>query len=452
MEMYDQVRQLYAIHGLSQREIARKLDISRNTVAKYCKGDCLPDHRKTYAKRSSPVITEEVVSFIEQCFAEDKLLGRRKQKHTAIKIYNRLVDELNFTGGESTIRRIVRELKAQTKDVFMPLQFEPSEAAQVDYGEAAIHLKGAPVDVKFFCVRLCHSGAFFVTAFLRENEESFLEGHINAFEFFKGVPKRVIFDNARVAVSEGYGPYVKKQTNRYLSLQAHYAFHTDYCNVASGHEKGLVENLVGFVRRNAFIPLHRVDSLEQLNEHLRTFCENYYLHTVKGKRKTVGALYHEELPLLTTLPNFPLDVAAKVIVRVNSYSLVNYKTNKYSVPCKFVGIEVTLRADANFVEIWHRAKCIATHTRSYGRHEKIYDLEHYMPLLHKKPRALLNAAPVKSNVPFEVIRDLEKRDLSPKQRVEKLQDYLNQKRIQRVIPDSTDLNAYDKLLKEVNQG
>ena len=447
MEMYNQIRQLHAVHGLSQREIARKLGISRNTVAKYCNGDYLPGMRKAYKKRPSPVVTEEIITFIEQCFAEDKLLNRKKQKHTAVKIYDRLVDEMNFTGGESTIRRVVRELKSETKNVFMPLQFDPAEAVQVDFGEAAIRLKGEPVDVTVFCARLCYSSSIFVMAFHRENEESFLEGHVKAFEFFKGVPKRVIFDNARVAVSEGYGPYVKKQTDRYLAMQAHYAFHTDYCNVASGNEKGLVENLVGFARRNAFIPLQNVNSLEELNERLEGFCEKYLSHKIRGKRKSVGELYLEEHPLLTKLPNFRLDVAARIIVRVNSYSLVTFQTNKYSVPCKYVGFEVTLRADANVIEIWHRAKLIALHTRSYGRVERIYDLEHYMPLLQKKPRSLFNAAPVKANVPLEVLRKLEKTDLSPKQRVEKLHDYLNQKKIQQIIPDSTNLNANDKLLK-----
>lgn len=445
--MYEQIRQLYAVHKLSQREIARKLNISRNTVAKYCKGDCLPGERKTYAKRSSPVVTDEVISFIEQCFAEDRLLGRKKQKHTAIRIYNRLVEEMKFTGGESTIRRIVRELKKQTKEVFMPLQFDPAEAAQIDFGEAAIRLKNKQVDIKIFCARLCSSGSFFVTTSFRKNEESFLEGHVKAFEFFGGVPKRVIFDNARVAVSEGYGPYVKKQTDRYLSLQAHYAFHTDYCNIASGNEKGLVENLVGFVRRNAFVPLRRADTLEELNEQLIGFCEKYLSHTVKGKSKSVGALYKEESPLLTRLPNFRLDVAARVIVRVNTYSLVTFQTNKYSVPCKYVGFEVTLRAEANAVEIWHRGERIARHGRSYGRFEKIYDLDHYMPLLQKKPRSLFNAAPIKANVPLEVLRELEQTDLSPRQRVEKLQVYLNQRKIHQVIPESANLNAYDKLLK-----
>lgn len=447
LEIYDQIRQMYSVQGLSQREIARTLGISRNTVSKYCRGDQLPSDRKPYTKRSGTVVTPEIINFIKQCFEEDKLVKSKKQHHTAVRIHERLVDELDFEGSESTIRRIVRELKEKTNAAFIPLSFEPGEAAQVDYGEADIILDGEVVTVKLFCARLCHSNAFHVTAFPRENLESFLEGHIRAFEHFGGVPNRAIFDNAKVAVSEGYGAYVTKQTERYLTLQAHYAFYTDYCNVNSGHEKGLVENLVGYVRRNALVPRPKVQTLEELNQHLERFCIKYLNHTIQGQPTSVGEMFALEKDELTELPRFPLDVSNRFIARVNSYSLVSFETNKYSVPCKYSGYEVTVRASSSLIEIWYRSERIAHHNRCYLKHQKIYELSHYMPLIEKRPRSVLQAAPIKQNLPVEVLQEIEGRVASPHQRVEAVKAYLDENNISSVTPISSDLGSYDRLIK-----
>lgn len=248
MDIYGQIRHMYVQDSKSQRAIARELGISRNTVKKYCDGGCVPWERKDY-ERDAPVVTEEVRKFIRNCFAEDEAENLPKQSHTARQIFKRLKRELGFTGGESTVRRIVRQMKQPFKEAFVPLEFDPGEAAQIDWGEVRIYLKNERIKVQLFCYRLCYSADIFVRAFYRQNQESFLEGHVKAFTYCGGVPKRVIFDNARVAVKEGFGRYAKPQ-DAYKALSAHYAFGMDFCNINSGNEKGLVENLVGWVRRN----------------------------------------------------------------------------------------------------------------------------------------------------------------------------------------------------------
>ena len=210
VDLYGQIRRLYVQEGLSQRAIAKRLGISRNTVKKYCNGDKVPWLRKDY-ERNTTVVTEEVRDFIQSCFDKDEVENLPKQSHTARHIYHRLKREKGFTGAESTIRKVVREMKPKTKEAFMPLEYDPGEAAQVDWGEATAYIKEKRVKIQLFCYRLCSSADIFVKAFYRQNQESFLEGHVNAFTHFDGIPGKIIFDNAKVAVKEGFGIYAKPQ-------------------------------------------------------------------------------------------------------------------------------------------------------------------------------------------------------------------------------------------------
>lgn len=247
---YKQIRQMF-LSGISQREIARQLHISRNTVAKYCEGCSVPWERKV-PERETSVLTTEVVEFIQSCLDEDEHENIKKQSHTAKRIFDRLVTEMKFTGGESTVRRKVREMKAYQPKVFVPLEFSPGEALQVDWGEATVYLRGKKVTVNLFCARLCSSCAPIVFAYRRQNQESFLEAFVRTFRFFGGVPEKVIFDNAKVAVKDGFGAHAKKQAG-YTALSAHYGFDALFCNPAEGHEKGLVEGLAGWSRRNILV-------------------------------------------------------------------------------------------------------------------------------------------------------------------------------------------------------
>ena len=207
VDQYQSIRHLYIVQGLSKREIARRLKISRNTVAKYCEGNQVPWERRPY-HREPKVITEEVRDFIANCLRQDRE-APPKQHHTAKRIYDRLVAEKGFQGGESTVRRAVRELKKTLPaQVFIPLSFDPGEAAQVDWGEGTFYLKGQKTKAMLFCMRLCYSCAPFVVGFPIQNQESFAEGHVLALEYFGGVVRRIIYDNLKIAVKEGWGSHV----------------------------------------------------------------------------------------------------------------------------------------------------------------------------------------------------------------------------------------------------
>lgn len=397
VENYAEIRQRHNA-GESKRSIARALGVSRNTVDKYCAGETVPWERKKYSERPSKVMNQEAMHFIRDCLAEDEREGLCKQTHTAKRIYDRLIEECGFRGGESTVRRTVSLLKNTQPEVFLPLAFSPGEAMQVDWGEATVYIQNRKHTVQLFCARLCASCAPIVFAFERQNEESFLEGFTGTFAYFGGVPKRIIFDNARVAVKEGFGTHAIAQ-KRYSALAAHYCFQSVFCNPASGNEKGLVEGLVGWSRRNILVPLPRVESMDELNLLLRDRCIRYLKHTVRGKSACVGDLLQMEKGSFTQLPNYLFDTSKSITAKVDRYCTVRFGTNNYSVPLEHCGHEVAAKGYGNEIKVYFGGVQIALHKRCYLKQQSIFRLEHYLPLLERKPRALLNARPVRDNLP-----------------------------------------------------
>ena len=420
MDEYAAIRHKFLVEGLSQRQIAKQLGISRNTVAKYCHGDTYAGLRASYCRAAS-MMTPDIIQFIQQCLQEDALEPNKKQHHTARRIYHRLVAEMNFTGGESTVRALVRKLRGNLMGAYVPLEFEPGSAMQIDFGTAYVYLKGNRTLVNTFCARLCYSCAPFVFCFRKQNSEAFLEGIIRAFEFFQGVPRRVIFDNAKVAVKSGSGKLAILQEN-YEALAAHYCFFPDFCNVRSGNEKGLVENLVGFIRRNVLVPVPRADSLDELNQQIEGYCRKYIdTHSVSGRPTPVKAMLRQDRANLLALPGRPYDVSVTDVSRISPYATIRFQTNSYSVPVKYVGQEAAFKATAEKVTILIDGKTVAVHERCYEKQQQILSLSHYLPLLKQKPRSILQARPVKQNISPRLMQLLESSEFTAKNLMEILE-------------------------------
>ena len=420
VNIYKEIRQR-RLKGESQRSIARVLGISRNTVKKYCEGATVPWER-VERPRDPSVMTPEVTAFIAACLKSDEE-SPSKQRHTARRIYDRLVAEMGFTGGESTVRLYVRKLRGKTPEAFVPLAFAPGEAVQIDWGESTVYVDGEKIVTNLFCARLCHSDAPFVRAYRRQNSESFQEALVHCFEYFGGVPRQVIFDNAKVAVKDGFGANAKA-TDSYAALAAHYGFEPVFCNIASGNEKGLVEGLVGFSRRNFCVPIPQVESMDELNAMLLERCQSYLEHRIKGKEADVGTLYQLERQALYPLPPYRYDPAKRTEARVNAYSTVRYDTNSYSVPVRLCGKTVSIKALPERIEIFSEGESVAVHQRCFGRYQSIYCLEHYLPLLERKGRALFHARPVRDNVPDSFLNWLKRQNLKPKALVALLEQSL----------------------------
>ena len=465
VEIYQQIRKFH-LEGKSQRQIAKILGISRNTVKKYWEGEAVPWERKDYPIRKARVITNNVELFIKSCFKEDEVLNLKKQKHTAQRIYDRLVEEHNFQGSSSSVRRAVNRIRDKTTIAYVPLSFPIADALQVDWGEATIHLNGQKTKINLFCAKLCYSNAPFVVAYLRQNEESFLEAFTQAFQYFGGVPRKVIFDNAKVAVKEGFGSQAKKQAG-YAALAAHYGFEAVFCNVASGNEKGLVEGLVGYIRRNALVPIPQVKTLDELNKLLREKCEQYLNRTIKGKSESVQELFYKEKQALYPLPKYVFETSKKSLTRVNRFATVRFESNNYSVPIKFCAKEVTIKASPHSIKILYENVIIAEHTRSYEKNKDIYILEHYLSLLTIKGRAIFYAKPIQNSLPIKFYNWLSSQNFSPKEVIEIIYRYLEEgdenlenimlgrKKIEAInaknadqLSENIDISLYDKLLTQ----
>ena len=400
MEIYEKIRYYREHTDFSQRNVAKILGISRNTVKKYWEGRTVPWERKPGSGRKNDIITDDVKAFIMKCLDSDQK-APRKQQHTAHKIYTRLVAECGFDGCEASVRRTVAELKGKVSNVFVPLSYDPAEAVQVDWGEATVILGGIRQKIQIWCMRECHSGDIFVSAFYRQNEESFLEGIVKGLEHFGGTPQKIIFDNARVAVKEGFGCHAKA-TDKYLSLSAHYSFKPVFCNPAQGHEKGLVEGLVGLVRRNFFVPVPNISTIDELNEKLLEYCAVYRNHKIPGKDLTVGEMAENCKEHWIPLPPYRYDTSNTLQIKADDFSLVRFDHNKYAVPYQYSSKMITVKGSGNQVIMLFRGEIIAKYDRDYRHNQTHYRLEHYIGLIEKRPRSVYNAAPIKKTVPTEL--------------------------------------------------
>jgi len=251
VEHYELIRRKVVIEGKSQRDVAKELHHSRKTIAKALELRIPPGYRLS-KPRPSPVI--EPVRHIIDAWLEQNKNARPKQRQTGQRIYERLRDEYAFKGHYGTVQRYIRQAANRQKEVFMPLQFEPGEEAQVDWHEGWIFDNGKERKCQFFSMKLCYSKATFVYPYERANLESFLDGHVRAFEYFGGVPRRIAYDNLKCAVIKVGKGKDRRLTKRFKELRAWYLFDTRFCNIAKGNEKGDVGTAASVVNELIFRP------------------------------------------------------------------------------------------------------------------------------------------------------------------------------------------------------
>lgn len=271
------IRKLHYVKGYSIREIKRQTGNARQTIRKALASAEIPRYTLT-VERPSPVMGP-YMSIVERWLDDDKT-APQKQRHTAKRIYERLVDEYGFTGAESTVRRVVGRLKNKPQEAFIPQTAGFGEEAQVDFGKASAIIDGVETMVTLFCFRLRASAVPFVYAYPSERLECFLDGHVRAFQEL-GVPLRCRYDNTKTAVKKIMRGPEREENTLFSSLRAHYLFDSEFCNPGHGNEKGSVENLVGYVRRNALVPMPEVRSFDELNQALARWCDDQKIRRKK---------------------------------------------------------------------------------------------------------------------------------------------------------------------------
>lgn len=407
MAQFHNIKFLKEVEGLSQRQIATKLGISRNTVSKYLKENTAPTtvlRKNIYGTKDYSPETKRVIPIIDQ-WLEDDQKHWNKQKHTAIKIYKRLVEEYNFKGSASNIRKIVAKRRKEIQEVFIPLDFQLGHQFQFDWGEADIILQGQTQRIYIFCVQLSASRMRFVRAYLHEKQEAFLDGFVHAFEFLGGVPTEGLLDNLKTAVQKILHGRDRLEQESFIGLQAHYVFKAEFCNPARGNEKGRVEGTVGYVRRNALVPYPEVQSMDELNDYLMDWCLKEAGRThVPNKSETVLEMWEKEKEYLHPLPTNRFEACKLLSCKVNKTSLITVDTNRYSVPCSFAGQAVWAKIFVDRVIVVAQNHVIAEHIRSYERNQMITVLDHYLEVLLKKPRAIRDAHAFQSSEVPEVFK------------------------------------------------
>jgi len=388
----EQIRRAFYIEGKSIRQIARERRHDRRTVRAAIR-DGNPSRYKLNKPRTRPVLGP-FIGIIDEWLTDDHL-SPPKQRHTARRIYHRLVEEHGYTGGESNVRDYVRRHRDRPRPVFIPLSYEPGVDAQADFGEAMVIMKGRPLKVQIFVGRLCYSKIPFVTASPNQQQEALFEGHDKAFDFFGGVPHTIWYDRMSQAVKKALPGHRPEEQEAFIAFRSHYLFESRFCNPREAHEKGLVENLVGYARRNYMVPIPRVDSFQELNDQLRQRCLSEAGRRLRGETETIGKMWERERPDLLPLPAHPYPCCRTVPVRPNRFSMVTFQTNRYSVPVECDATSLLLRAFVDRVEITDGIRVIAVHERCYGREQDILDVFHYLPLLKQRPGAFDHARPLK---------------------------------------------------------
>jgi hypothetical protein len=394
VELFEEIRREYEFGVGTIAGVAKKLGVHRRMVREAVQS-ALPQPRKKTARPRFKLAT--ATTFIDQILQSDRK-APRKQRHTAHRIWQRMLVELpECRVCERTVRLYVHARKVAlgliTHEIFVPQSYPWGVEAQCDWYEAYADLSGERTKVQVFSMRSMASGGAFHCAFLHATQQAFLEGHERAFAFFGGVFRKLRYDNLTAAVKRILRGYRREETTRFVAFRSHWRFESEFCTPAEAHEKGGVEGEVGYFRRNHWVPVPQAGDLADLNIKLLNACHQEEQRQIKGRDQSVGAALLIERDHLLPLLQEGVDLAQTTFPIVNSLGCVKVLTNAYSVPLK-AGTQVQAKIYASVIELWHDGHCVARHERCYSRQQQILDLEHYLDVLSRKPGALAGSRPL----------------------------------------------------------
>ena len=389
MDQYEYIRTAHRFYEKSIRQIQKETGHSRVTIRKVLEGE-FPEYRRRSAK-PYPVL-EQYRNTIEHWLKEDNE-NPKKQRHTARRIYTRLVEEEGYAGSEVTVRRYVRQVKAkegmETPGAFLVL--EPECGKEADWGEALAIVKGIRTPFHFFCMRPKFSGKPFVRAYPCERQQAFFDAHVHAFNFFGGVFPTLVYDNLKSAVEKVLAGRNRIEQDAFRRLKAYYSFEARFCNPGSANEKGGVEGVIGYVRRNFLVPVPVVESFEELNEYLLRASLRHGNHRTHCRTENIDSLFEREKEYLIPLPTVPLANIALFETKVNKYATVIVDKNHYSVPVSYVRLKVRVELSIDRVDIFYDGRRITSHARLFGNNKWQLDPQHYLELIRRKPGAFDSA-------------------------------------------------------------
>ena len=413
MAMYAKIRRMYFREHLTISEIQRRTSLSRNTIKKWFKETGEPRYQRP--KRDSKLTPFKPK--IKLALETDAHRPRRDRR-TALMIF-RSIQRDGYTGCYAQVTEFIRACRQDvamgSKSAYVPLKFELGEAFQFDWSEESLVIGGICRKIQAAHTKLCASRAFMLCAYPSQRHEMLFDAHTRAFTALGGIPKRGIYDNMKTAVDKVRRGEERIVNTRFYAMVSHYLFDADFCNVAAGWEKGVVEKNVQDARRRVWqeAKMRRFGSFTELNAWLEVKCRALWteLKHPDYDNITVADALEQEQMYLMPMPA-PFDGYVEVLARVSSTCLITVLRNRYSVPCHLANHKVAVHLYPAHIEVYADNACVASHVRLLDRDQVSYDWQHYIPLIERKPGALRYGAPF-ADMPTALLRlqgELRRRD------------------------------------------
>jgi len=395
MAMIGKIRRMHFRDRKSVREIARATSLSRNTIRKWLQTPV--DNEPKYRRSAQPNKLTPFHEAIQRALKADALRPRQERR-TALALYNQIKAD-GYSGGYSRVTDFIREWRqgaGKAVTAFVPLAFELGEAFQFDWSEEGVVVGSIYYRAQVAHMKLCASRAFWLVAYPSQGHEMLFDAHTRSFTALGGVARRGIYDNMKTAVDKVKKGKGRVVNTRFATMCAHYLFDADFCNVASGWEKGVVEKNVQDSRRRIWIEAkeQRFGSFDELNAWLSNRCRTLWeeIRHPEHEQFTIAEMLEHEQTSLMPMPA-PFDGYVEKSARVSSTCLVSVARNRYSVPCELAGHMVSTHLYPTKVAVVAGDAIVATHDRLRDAGQTSYDWQHYIPLLQRKPGALRNGAP-----------------------------------------------------------
>jgi transposase len=387
------VRHKVLVEGRSQRQVAKELGVARETVRKYLT-ESIPGRKETQP-RARPV-WDAVRTRLEALLTESRAWTGGKQQLTATRLHELLVAEGQRVG-VTLVKDAVAEWKRQRREVFVPLTYRPGDLAEVDFFEVLVDVDGTRRKAWLFLMRLMYSGRDFAWIYERQDQVSFLDGHVRAFTHFGGVPARLAYDNLKAAVVRILVGGERLLTPRFAALASHYLFEPCFCRPGEGHDKGGVEARGQALRRQALVPIPSGPALTAINAALLARLDARLETKRDVTGHTMAARFLEEQRVFRPAP-LPFEAEATTFATVTPRALVRVEGAYYSVPSGWAGLDLLVRVGATTVTIVGKDGTGIRHPRKrFG--QRSIDYRHYLPELARKPQAVRQVLP-------DLLRDL----------------------------------------------
>jgi transposase len=373
-EQFCTIRQLKS-EGLTPGQISDKLGLDSRTARKWMDRERFQQRLPCLRPSKLDPYKEEIVRMLE------------RHPFTARQVFQK-IREHGFDGGYTIVKDYVCKVRPGRRKAYLKLSFAPGECAQVDWGSyRSIAVGNTTRRLSFFVMVLCHCRMMYVEFTVSQTMEHFLGCHQRALEFFNGVPEKIMVDNLKSAVLQRITGRDPVFNPRYMDFANHYGFRIVPCGVRKGNEKGIVENAVGYIKKN-FLSGLKPGEFKVINTAARHWLDTVANVRIHGEtRKKPLDMFPEEAAALSSLPAFSYDTATIHQARASKQFRVTLDTNRYSVPAEYTGMRLTMKASSDRICIYHENKLIARHVRSYDRHRDIEDPDHPKALLEQKRKA-----------------------------------------------------------------